>query len=158
MSIVLAPMTEADFASWREGTIPQYAAEKVKNGTWEPEEAPGRALDDFTRLLPAGQRTPGHHFWTVTEAATGRRVGCIWLGQQKRRAYLYDISIHPPARRQGYGRQTLRQLEIEVRALGCDAIDLHVFAHNAAARALYAELGYEVTDLNLRLTLQSPAT
>jgi ribosomal protein S18 acetylase RimI-like enzyme len=158
MSIVLAPMTAADFASWRDSTIPQYADEKVKNGTWEPTEALGRAQDDFTRLLPAGQQTPNHHFWTVAEAATNRGVGYIWLWQNQHRAYLYDISIHSSARRQGYGRQAMRQLEVKARELGCDAINLHVFAHNAAARALYAELGYEVTDLNLRLTLRPPAT
>ena len=40
-------------------------------------------------------------------------------------------------------------VETRVRELGLGAIALHVFGHNAPARALYASLGYEPTNLHL---------
>jgi len=35
------------------------------------------------------------------------------------------------------------------RTLGLSGIALHVFGHNSGAQALYASLGYQITNLNL---------
>jgi ribosomal protein S18 acetylase RimI-like enzyme len=75
----------------------------------------------------------------------------IWIAAfpERRRAFIYDFSIHPPYRRKGYGAQALRAVEVKARALGLESIGLHVFGHNRAAQALYEKLGYEVTNINM---------
>jgi len=36
---VLRPLTEPEFAKWREATIPAYAADKVASGQWAKAES-----------------------------------------------------------------------------------------------------------------------
>jgi ribosomal protein S18 acetylase RimI-like enzyme len=110
-------------------------------------------------LLPAGQATPGHHF-RVIEDASGQTVGLIWFAAEEQGgqkiAYVYDIRIFPEARRKGHARRAFRALEGLVQELGLAGIGLHVFGHNAAAHALYVELGYRPTGINLFKALGPP--
>ena len=46
----------------------------------------------------------------------------------------------------------MEALEV-ARALGYDAIRLHVFGDNAVARRLYRAVGYEETDVTMRKRL-----
>ena len=43
----------------------------------------------------------------------------------------------------GYGTQALRAVEERASELGAASVELHVFGHNPAARALYEKVGYE---------------
>ena len=65
----------------------------------------------------------------------------------RRIAYVFDLVIKPAYRRQGHARRAFEALEHQVRALQLDGISLHVFGHNAAARALYESLGYAPTNI-----------
>ena len=51
--------------------------------------------------------------------------------------------------RKGHAARALRALEGEMRALGLSGIALHVFGQNAAAHALYVQLGYLPTNINM---------
>ena len=64
-------------------------------------------------------------------------------------AYVFDLGVKPAHRRQGHARRAFVALEAQVRELGLDGISLHVFGHNAAARALYDSLGYAPASLTL---------
>lgn len=147
----LRPMTDADFAAWCAVIVPDYAAEKVANGAWRPEEALQRSQDTLQKLLPLGLGTPGQHLYTLHVA--GDAVGYVWFGAAERDAYLYDLYILPAHRRRGHGRTAMRLLEGEARAHGYGAIALHVFGHNTGARDLYLAAGYAITDLNMRKVL-----
>ncbi len=46
------------------------------------------------------------------------------------------------------------RLEVEARRLNLEAIRLHVFGHNTAARPLYEKLGYEPTNINMFKSLR----
>ena len=63
--------------------------------------------------------------------------------------FIYDLRIYDEYQRRGYARQAMLALETKVRELGLDTISLHVFGHNHAAKALYDQLGYEVTNINM---------
>ncbi len=149
---VIRPMTPDEYAAWKQSSIPAYAQEKVVSGAWRADEALQKATQEFDSMLPDGLDTPDHHVNAVL-ADDGAAVGVLWFAVKERGstriAYVYEIAIAPAHRRQGHAQRALRALEGEVRRLGLQGIALHVFGHNTAARALYAQLGYEPTNLNL---------
>jgi len=153
MPLTLDPMTEVDYGHWLEIAVPNYAAEKVANGTWAPDEALKLAHAAFASVLTQGRETLGQYLYTLLAQPQQLKVGYLWFGRQGMAAYLYDLFILPDFRRQGYGRQAMGCLEASAVALGFRDIKLHVFAQNQAALALYQSLGYAITDLNLRKTL-----
>lgn len=56
---------------------------------------------------------------------------------------LFDVLVAPEARRQGLARRLTQSIGAWGRTQGARSIYLQVVATNAAARALYAELGFE---------------
>lgn len=149
----LTPLTEEAFAIWRRDAIPAYAQDKVEASNWLPEVALERSEAEFSRFLPEGLTTPDQHFFSIVDEATGSQVGVVWFSVAdwggRRAAFILDFMIHEPFRRHGFALQALSALEDEVRVLGLDTIELHVFGHNRAARALYEKAGFEVTNVNM---------
>lgn len=149
----LTPLTEEAFSSWLRDTIPAYAQDKVEAGNWLPEIALERSEAEFARFLPEGLATPDNHLFSIVDADTGHQVGVVWISAGdwggRRAAFILDFLIYEPFRRHGFALQALGALEGEVRALGLDTIELHVFGHNRAARALYEKAGFEVTNVNM---------
>lgn len=158
---VLRPITEMEFAAWREATIPDYAAQKVASGAWREDEAIERSRREMEELLPDGRATEGHHLHTVL-AAGGEPVGTLWFAERERGrgriAYVYDIVIDAAHRRQGHGRRAFEALEDEVARLGLDGIALHVFGHNTGAHALYVALGYVPTNIHMYKPVKAAGT
>jgi len=151
--IDLVPMTQEDFLDFAEEGVPAYAADKVKSGEWAKEEALGLAGKAFEKLLPQGLATPHNLLFTIRDSAVHVTVGKLWIAVQdrgsKRIAYIYDVSIKPEHQRRGYATRAFAALEEKVRALGLSGIAVHVFGHNAPARALYEKLGYQPTDVTM---------
>jgi len=155
--IHLARMTEAEFQTYLNAAIDDYAQEKVKAGNWHPTEARQKSEASYQQLLPEGLASQNQYLFsiTLTDAATdtATTVGMIWFAvqtdQPQPAAFIYDFIIQEPFRRRGYGQQALLAIEAQVQALGLKAIGLHVFGHNSGAIALYQKLGYEVTNLNM---------
>ena len=83
----------------------------------------------------------------------GETVGAVWFAPDaetgRGAAFLWDIVIDPNHRGMGYGRAALEALEALVRALGYDAIRLHVFGDNDIAPHLYRAGGYSETDVSM---------
>lgn len=154
-------MTEQEFQRWRASSVRNYAAEHVKTGRSSEEESLKRAREQFEKLLPKGLATEGQHFYSIEETTRGETIGMIWVGIQDhgegRQAFIYDFLIDEPFRRQGYGTQALRALELTVAELGADTIGLHVFGHNHAARALYEKAGYVTTNVYMQKILKRGA-
>jgi ribosomal protein S18 acetylase RimI-like enzyme len=146
----LTPMEPEAWEAWRVASIRDYAAEKVRAGTWPVESADDKAVAEFARLLPDGQHTPGHEFRSIVTKA-GETAGVLWFAAQdeigRGTAFIYDVVIDPEQRGRGYGRAAMEALEPLARSLGYDAIRLHVFGHNTVARHLYETSGYGETDL-----------
>lgn len=71
--------------------------------------------------------------------------------------FIYDLVVWPAHRRQGHAAAALRALECEARALGLQALSLHVFGHNHAAQRLYARLGYAPTSIHMAKPLDAAA-
>ena len=149
----LIPMTQDEFIAFTEAAVPSFAAEKVASGQWKEAEALELARKSFAELLPQGLATPDNYFFTVLDQAAQINVGIVWFAAQeragKRIAYVYEINIKPEHQRLGHAKRAFLALEDNVRSLGLSGIALHVFGHNAAAQALYLQLGYQPTNINL---------
>lgn len=146
-------MEAGEFAAFVEATVVGYAADKVAAGQWSAAEARALARSELDELLPQGLATPGHHLFTLRDAGSGEAVGRLWIAEQERGgrriAYVYDVEIAAPHRRRGHAARAFAALEVKARELGLDGIALHVFGHNAGARALYEGLGFRPTNIHL---------
>lgn len=148
--IALEPMTQAQFDAWLSSAIVDYAKENVVDGQWSEEESVEKSRAEHDKLLPQGLATPDQHLWSIVRSSDRERVGILWVNmrqQPKPHAFIYNIEIFPEFRRQGYAEAAMRTLEDEARRMGAEAIRLHVFGHNVAARPLYEKLGYSPTNI-----------
>jgi N-acetylglutamate synthase len=73
----------------------------------------------------------------------GRLVAFALGVADRDRIGLFDVLVAPEARRQGLARRLTQSIAAWGRLQGARSIYLQVVATNAAARALYAELGFE---------------
>ena len=159
----LVPMSAASFASYLEASNIEYARDKVAAGQWSEAEALDKAREEAQRLLPQGIDTPDNWLFDIVaddDPAAATPVGMLWFARQTRGgqsvAFVYDVLIHPEYQRQGHARRAFQALEQEVASRGMAGIALHVFGHNQSARALYEQLGFGVTNLNLFKPLGTP--
>jgi GNAT superfamily N-acetyltransferase len=153
--VSLRPMTEDEFQAFLSDDIHAYADEKVKSGNWTSGEAMERSRQEHNELLPDGLATAHQHLFTIE--SEGTPVGRLWLCSDPQTtggaAFIYDVFVEEPYRRQGIATQAMLLAEREAVRLGCRALALHVFGHNTAARSLYEKLGYQVTNVSMAKSL-----
>ncbi|HZR34302.1 MAG TPA: GNAT family N-acetyltransferase [Nevskia sp.] len=87
-------------------------------------------------------RSPSARAWVAE--LQGAVVGNLILLTRKNSgtARIYSVVVAPPARGRRFAERLVRAAETEARRLGLRRIKLEVRVDNAAARALYAKLGY----------------
>lgn len=155
--ISLDPITDEEFAAWLLPAVRGLAREHVTSGQWSPDDALGFSKAHFARLLPDGPRSDQQHVFTIRDTANGAAVGTLWIGMRLKadslEAYVYDIVINEDGRGRGYGRAAMLAAASRARELGAQSVGLHVFGHNAAARSLYASLGFIETNISMSLPL-----
>jgi len=145
MHLSLQPVTDADYQEFIELSTLNYARDKTIIGNWPAGESLVRAQREMAFLLPEGRHTAGHHFFSITRE-DGTIVGNIWFGIPKDNpghGWIYQLNIHEPYRRQGFGRRSLELLAEFGRKQGLTRIGLHVFGHNRIAFNCYLGAGYE---------------
>ena len=144
-------MTEAAFAAYLSRSIPEYAEEKVRAGSWHPDDALRMSQEGHDKFLPEGMATPGHFLFELVEVSTNHVVGNLWLFINDKahppRSWIYDIAIEERHQRRGLGRAALKLAENEMRRRGSTLMELHVFGWNARAVSLYEKSGYEYVDM-----------
>jgi ribosomal protein S18 acetylase RimI-like enzyme len=149
----LVPMSATAFSDYVEVAVSGYAEENVAAGRWPQDGALARSRADLEESLPQGLGTPDPHLLEIRDADTGVTVGFLCFAVREkhglRTAFVFDIEVKQEFRRRGYASAALTRLEPIARDLGLSGIGLHVFAQNAAARALYGKLGYAVTGVNM---------
>ena len=146
-------MKEEEFQKYAMNSAAEYARDKVASGNWHPDEALMRAEQEFQNELPKGLNTENQYLYSLEDSGTGQNVGMIWFMLDIKRpipvAFIFDFVIFEPFRRKGYGSKALKSAEQKVGKLGAKRMELHVFAFNTSARALYEKAGYQVTNLNM---------
>jgi ribosomal protein S18 acetylase RimI-like enzyme len=149
-------MSQADLSEYHAISVREYARQIARAGKSDPASALEEAEKEFRYILPQGVATKGQYLFWVEDGETGTRVGMVWLGirgEQALRGFIYEISIDPAYRRQGYATQTLAAVHEKAKELGAEVISLQVFAHNQAAIALYRKAGYEFTEMRMSKAL-----
>ena len=158
MDVRFVPFTDVDFHAWLVQAIPAFALTNVEDGRWTLAESIEKSKEAHALLLPRGLETPGQFFMHLHDADSGERVGALWWSEAERggahEAYVYNIEIEEAARRRGFARAALLELERVARERGLHQVGLHVFGHNHGARRLYEALGFEPTSITLRKTLR----
>ena len=155
--ITLQPMTETDFEVYLAKAVQSYARDKVEAGNWPENEALERSRKEFEGYLPQGVQTPGNYLFSLVNQAS-QKVGHLWYAEPSREpgvAFIYDFEIYETFRRRGYAGQALAALEQDAKARGLKQIQLHVFGHNTAARALYLKAGFAETNVMMAKDIQS---
>lgn len=159
--VVLQPMLPEDFPAFFDVAAEGYAADNVASGRWNASDALALARDETRRLLPEGERSPGNHLFVLQDSERLTAVGYLWYGTlargTKKVAFLFQLHVHEPFRRRGYGRLALQAFELEAARTGHDALGLNVFASNAGALKLYESVGYSPTSIGMRKELPSPS-
>lgn len=154
--ITLIPIDPADYKSYLELAIVEYAGEKAKSGNWPAAEALERARADFQRILPDGPGSKDQFVFTIFDEETRRKLGVLWvqvkMDLQPREAFIYDFIIEESVRGRGYGKQALAALDEKLIAMGVMSVGLHVFGHNTTAYELYKKSGYVTTNINMLKT------
>jgi RimJ/RimL family protein N-acetyltransferase len=109
----------------------------IANGAW-------RSASDERRYLRTVGKHP-HAAVFVAQAPDGI-VGRLSISRDPHPAssHVADLGLMVAKRhrRQGIGRALMEAAERWARGVGVRKLELHVFPHNAAALALYDELGY----------------
>lgn len=149
-------MTEAGFEAFLTRSVPDYAGDKVRAGTWRAEDALRLSQESHAQLLPQGLATPDNHLFTIMHG--GVDAGNLWLAVQRpggrALGFVYDVFVAEAFRRRGVATAAMLLLEQEAARLGLESIGLHVFGFNDAARDLYAKIGYVVTDIDMSKDLR----
>ena len=149
----LRPMDEEGFRAFLDRAVPRRAERWVRRGLWTKEQALEASRREYAESFPQGRSTPGQFFSDAVEDTTATVVGEAWYSARalggKVEFWIQWISIWPEFRRQGYGARLLGLLEDEARRRGADRTLLTVWTDNPSAQALYARLGYVVTNLTM---------
>ena len=149
-TVSLRPLHPDGFDAFVERAAEAYAASRAVAVSATFDDAVVDARAQTASLVPQGFATPGHE---VMERDVV--VGQLWIATTEvdgfRSAVVYDVSIRERLR--GRGRQAMKLAEDVARRLGARDVELHVFAHNAAAVRVYERLGYRTASLGMRKTL-----
>ena len=82
-----------------------------------------------------------------------QEVGMLWLALTEKsdglHAFGYDFLVPVDLRRRGYGRAIMVAAEQLCKEKGVVSVGLSVFGFNDGARALYEEMGFEITMLQM---------
>ncbi|MGG0177861.1 GNAT family N-acetyltransferase [Gottfriedia acidiceleris] len=153
MTLNLTLMNNQDFQRFLVIATVNFANDKVKNGSWKEETALEQSKAAFQSLLPEGENTENNFLKNIV--LNEQTIGYIWysinIKQELNYAYFYEILIYPEHRGQGYGKEAISKCIKEINELGVDDVWLHVFGHNQGALNLYQQLGFEITDYNLKV-------
>ena len=155
---VLRSMQAATYPTYVEAAISGYAEDNVGAGRWARVGALERSRDDFASLLPRGLDTPDNFLFEILENDGGAIVGFLWYAIERKHgscaAYIYDLEVRTEHRRKGHARRALHALELVAAESGATSIGLNVFANNVGAQALYQDLGYAPTNVNMHKSLK----
>ncbi|WP_207941131.1 hypothetical protein DOK78_001326 [Enterococcus sp. DIV2402] len=147
--LTLMAMTTEAFQQYLEVAVIDYAADKVKSGTWQENNAHELAIQSYNQLLPKGIDTPNHYLYSI--CLKEKLIGHTWMffNSLEQTAFIYDIHIFEGYQNQGYGTSVMTILEEYAQKLGAQKLSLHVFGYNQRALHVYQKVGYHITDYNL---------
>jgi ribosomal-protein-alanine N-acetyltransferase len=92
-------------------------------------------------------RVPTARVWLIVVQGEVVAAAIVLLRRGSHYGRIYSVVVAPHCRGRGFARRLLRHAEREARRLRLHGLSLEVRVDNAAARALYRDLGYVETQL-----------
>jgi GNAT superfamily N-acetyltransferase len=150
-AVRLEPMTDDQYARYRLRAEDSYAEGIHGSGAMSLAAARTKSAEDYARLLPDGLATEGNRLWTAYDG--DEEVGVLWLAftdtDEGVSAFGFDFEVREDLRRHGYGRAIMQAAEQVCRELGVVRVGLSVFGDNLGAQALYEQMGFRVSAIQM---------
>ncbi|WP_156761820.1 GNAT family N-acetyltransferase [Microbacterium karelineae] len=157
MPLRLVPVRSDDFPQWMQRCCAEYAADLVALGG-SADEARRHAESSIRESFPAGHPLEDNAVFDLIDD-TGRSVGYLWLGRDQSQDptswWVWDVVVDAEYRGRGLGREAMQLAEEYARSRGAVTLGLSVFGFNRPARQLYESLGYEITSVKMRKSLET---
>lgn len=77
----------------------------------------------------------------------GAIVGAVMGAYDGRRGWVNHLAVAPAYRGHGLGRQLIEEMELKLKAKGCQKINLLIEPTNASVQEFYQQLGYQRREL-----------
>jgi GNAT superfamily N-acetyltransferase len=155
--ISLRKMRTEEFPDYRDYFLEDYTKELMSNYSYSQEYASKYAADGFSRDFPDGPDSPVNELLCIDNGLEGdtELVGYLWHSIHKNEptAFIHDFYIHEAHRSKGFGRQAIYVLEKLVLSIGIKELKLRVAYYNPRALALYEEIGFTITGINMAKTI-----
>jgi ribosomal protein S18 acetylase RimI-like enzyme len=142
-------MSEKDFEEFLRKAIVTYADLNVKTGRWQREESLNLSRAEHKRLFPDGHKTRNNYLYNILGSNHNEIAGHIWYSINGSAAFIFDIEIYEPYRKQGYAKEAIAAAEKRMVEMGAKTVSLQVRKDNANAQNLYLQLDYETVALNM---------
>jgi ribosomal protein S18 acetylase RimI-like enzyme len=146
VAMLIRPLTSADAATWRELRLRMLREHPDAFGSAYEEHA-DRPVESFAQRLREVNNAPDSFILGAFEGA--RLVGSVGLRREsgakdRHKAGIFSVYVAPEARGSGTGRALLTEAIARAHATpDLEQLHLAVTRHSAAARSLYASLGFE---------------
>ena len=103
-----------------------------------PQNDPKKDIDTKLKIQPE---------LFIVGTISGGIVSTAMAGYDGHRGWIYYLAVNPDHRRKGIGRQMVKQLEDDLRKLGCQKINLQVRSSNKSVISFYEHLGFSSDDV-----------
>jgi ribosomal protein S18 acetylase RimI-like enzyme len=146
--VELVPLNDEQCEAFIIDDLADYTAQLMRDEGLDRAAAAAKAqeFEPTLRGEHADASSLGHRRWTAVGA--NDVVGWLWVtpdeGHSRRSAFLYQLTVRPGFRRQGYGAALLSGLEQLLAGDGVVELRLNVFDGNLPAQMLYRRAGYRV--------------
>jgi len=151
--ISLERMNEEQFISYCDYFVADYAIEIEENYRKTIDQATIIASQELKDDLPEGVHTKNNIILCIEieEEMDRKLIGYLWYKKNidDSNIFIFDFYIFPQYRSMGYGKECIAILEKNMRKEGVGQVKLRVAYSNVRALALYKELGFEITGINM---------
>lgn len=156
--VFLRKMRNDEYTPYCDYFIADYSREIVQNYGETMREAIKLAEKTLVDSFPDGPQNSKHELLCIEAEIEGelKLTGYLWhsLNSSDKSTFIYDFFISPCFRGQGYGRKSIRALELLLKPLAVEQIKLRVAYQNQRALKLYQEVGFVITGYNMSKKIQ----
>ena len=143
-------MIEEEFEIYKNKMYIEYAKVLAENLLLPYQEALARAQEQIDTICKEDEKKGKNYAFNIINE-TGEYVGRLWIfvNNNRKKAFIYDIRIFQKYRKRGYAKHTLLELEKDLKRKNIKIIELNVFGNNKVALDLYKKIGFKEKYVNL---------
>jgi ribosomal protein S18 acetylase RimI-like enzyme len=156
--VTLRKMTLQEYPAYCDYFIDDYGKEIADNYGHSMDVAIKMAKQELTRCFPNGLESKEHDLMCIDAEINNELtlVGYLWQAKniKEHSTFIYDFYISDEFRGNGYGKQSIKELEQQLKLEGITQIKLRVAYHNKRALKLYEKTGFMITGYNMSKNIE----